>query len=286
MRHLIIALLICFPQKYLFSNNSLNKVSNLGIHKDYFVKKHSFYKTKDDEGNFQVVTGYVIDGKENKPISFAKIIVAAGFRETGNVFYTDSNGFFEIKIPVNRLLYIEARHDQYNVRYKRVFYNKNRANPDYFKIYLNPLFNPTSNELKPAFIEGKNIPHKRAHNMNMLDVASIYFYRDELVYDKESKRVLNEILTLLKANLQLKLEISSHTDGRASKKYEQDLSQKRAEKLKQFFVNNEIDPNGLVAKGYAATKPINNCTGNRKCTEKEFLANRRIEFIILNDLID
>lgn len=287
MRYLIIILLIFSPKNNIFSNNSLSETAIFGFHKDNLSKKSSLNKTKFEDDPFQIVTGYIIDGTENKPISYAKIHVKTGSQEIGEVFYTDSSGFFEINIPCNQLLYFEARHDDYNVRYRRLFYNEYDKDPDYFKVYLNPILNPISTEeFKPAFIEANKIPYKRVNNLNMLDVLPIKFYTDELVYDKESRRVLNEIIAILKANPELRLEISSHTDGRASKKYELELSQKRADILKQALVQNDVDSARLMAKGYAATLPINLCINNKKCTEKQFLVNRRFEFVILNPLME
>ena len=70
------------------------------------------------------------------------------------------------------------------------------------------------------------------------------------------------------------LELSSHTDDRASVDYNQDLSQRRAESAVSYILSKGIDQNRISAKGYGESQLL---IQNAK-TEDEHQVNRRTEF--------
>ncbi|MAT40431.1 MAG: hypothetical protein CL946_12615, partial [Ectothiorhodospiraceae bacterium] len=69
------------------------------------------------------------------------------------------------------------------------------------------------------------------------------------------------------------VEISGHTDNVGSRRYNLDLSQRRAASVKQYLVAKGIDPSRIQTKGYAFDRPI---ATNK--TEEGRQRNRRIEF--------
>lgn len=66
---------------------------------------------------------------------------------------------------------------------------------------------------------------------------------------------LDEVVTILKKNPSLKLEIQGHTDNRGAPKYNQSLSEKRANAVMEYFVGKGVEQSRLSAKGYGLTKP-------------------------------
>ncbi len=66
---------------------------------------------------------------------------------------------------------------------------------------------------------------------------------------------LQGLITTLDENPTLKIELSSHTDARASFEYNDVLSQKRAQSVVDYLVERGIDPDRLVAKGYGERQP-------------------------------
>jgi len=75
----------------------------------------------------------------------------------------------------------------------------------------------------------------------------------------------------------MKIVINAHTDSRGSDKYNLNLSEKRAQEAKQYLVRKGVSKDRVDAKGYGETKSLSNCTD---CTEAQFIADRRVEFII------
>ncbi|WP_082504603.1 MULTISPECIES: OmpA family protein [unclassified Chryseobacterium] len=92
---------------------------------------------------------------------------------------------------------------------------------------------------------------------------------------------LNYVVNLMKKNPKLKVELSSHTDSRASNSYNQKLSQRRADSSVNYIVNKGIDRNRLVSRGAGEAELLNRCADNVPCTEDEQRINRRTEFKIL-----
>jgi peptidoglycan-associated lipoprotein len=78
------------------------------------------------------------------------------------------------------------------------------------------------------------------------------------------------------------IELSSHTDAQGSDKYNLELSQKRAEGVKQYMIGKGVEGRRIVAKGYGETRLTNRCKNGVKCSDEEHLQNRRTEFRILS----
>jgi outer membrane protein OmpA-like peptidoglycan-associated protein len=84
--------------------------------------------------------------------------------------------------------------------------------------------------------------------------------------------VLTGIATACKAH---KIEVAGHTDARGNADTNLALSQARADAVKAFWVEKGVPAEGLTAKGYGATKPLDVAT-----TEEAYAKNRRTEFIV------
>ena len=85
---------------------------------------------------------------------------------------------------------------------------------------------------------------------------------------------LDKVVQMLNDNPSITIELSSHTDSRGDDKYNQKLSQARAEAAVKYIEGKGIADARITAKGYGKTRPIiKNAT-----TEEEFQTNRRTEF--------
>jgi outer membrane protein OmpA-like peptidoglycan-associated protein len=111
-------------------------------------------------------------------------------------------------------------------------------------------------------------------------IKMIYFDLDKSDIRTEAALDLEKILDVLNQYPNMKLDIRSHTDSRASFKYNEALSDRRAKSTISWLIKNGINPNRLVGRGYGEYKLVNKCSDNVKCTEEEHQMNRRSEFII------
>lgn len=111
-------------------------------------------------------------------------------------------------------------------------------------------------------------------------LENIYYDFDKWDIRKDAQPTLLELTSNLKLNPDIRIQLSSHTDCRGGARYNEDLSQRRAQSAVDFLITNGISPDRLVAKGYGKSVPEINCICSR-CTEDEHQANRRTTFKIL-----
>jgi outer membrane protein OmpA-like peptidoglycan-associated protein len=109
-------------------------------------------------------------------------------------------------------------------------------------------------------------------------VENIYYDYNKWDIRPDAALILDNIVSMLKQNPNISIELSSHTDSRGADFYNYILSQKRAESAAKYIASKGINAKRITAKGYGKSKLINNCT---KCTEEEYQMNRRTEFKVI-----
>lgn len=98
---------------------------------------------------------------------------------------------------------------------------------------------------------------------------------------EDAKPELNRLVQFMKDNPEVKVELSSHTDSRASDAYNMKLSQRRAQAAVDYIVSEGIAKSRLIAKGYGERQLLNGCKDGVKCTEEEHQLNRRTEMKVI-----
>lgn len=88
----------------------------------------------------------------------------------------------------------------------------------------------------------------------------------------EAYPLLDEVASILIENPDMKVEVQGHTDNTGSAKYNQWLSERRAQRVRDYLVSKGIDPSRLEAKGYGLTQPVAS-----NATEEGRAQNRRVE---------
>jgi len=122
--------------------------------------------------------------------------------------------------------------------------------------------------------EGGADPYKQLMNEGRIIARGINFDSGKSTLKPESMGTLNSIYKILKENPELKLEVSGHTDSDGEETMNLNLSQARAESVREKLIELGIDGQRLTSKGYGETMPINpNLTPEQKAN------NRRVEFV-------
>jgi len=129
---------------------------------------------------------------------------------------------------------------------------------------------------KEAIVQGKDLG-------KILDLKPVYFEYGHYDIGPRAALEIEKVMAVLRKYPKLKLEIRAHTDSQSSASFNMKLSQKRAKAAYDYMVSFGIDPSRITYKGYGETQPVNKCRDGVKCTEMEHRANRRSEFIIIDD---
>ncbi len=109
-------------------------------------------------------------------------------------------------------------------------------------------------------------------------LENIYYDLNKYNIRPDAAIELDKLVQILKDNPSMKIELSSHTDARATDAYNMTLSQNRAESAVEYLNTKGIDADRMVARGYGERELI---VPNAK-TEEEHQRNRRTEFTILS----
>ncbi len=109
----------------------------------------------------------------------------------------------------------------------------------------------------------------------------IYFDFDMWSIRKDSKVILDELAAKLERYPNINLKISSHTDTRGTERYNQILSERRAESTRNYLaLVGYINARRMTFEGFGESAPIIPCP-MLQCTEEEHQLNRRSEFEIV-----
>lgn len=114
------------------------------------------------------------------------------------------------------------------------------------------------------------------------DLGNVYFSFNSSYLTSTDKQLLDKLGVILENNPTLILEITSHTDSRGTDKYNQWLSDRRAQRTLEYLLSKGLADDRVKAKGYGESQLINECTDGTWCPESKHKVNRRSEFIILN----
>jgi OOP family OmpA-OmpF porin len=111
-------------------------------------------------------------------------------------------------------------------------------------------------------------------------IKGINFKVDSDIITRSSFKTLDKALKVLNEYPDLKVEIQGHTDDTGDRDHNLDLSQRRAESVKNYFVGKGVDEARLVAKGYGPDAPLID-----KKTKSARAKNRRVEFKLISDIV-
>lgn len=111
-------------------------------------------------------------------------------------------------------------------------------------------------------------------------LENIYYDYAKWDIRSDAKPSLNKLSSILKNNPQLVIELSSHTDCRGNKAYNQNLSQKRAQSAVNYIISTGISGNQMIPRGFGKELPAVNCDCDN-CSDEQHQTNRRTSFKIL-----
>jgi OOP family OmpA-OmpF porin len=102
--------------------------------------------------------------------------------------------------------------------------------------------------------------------------AVVLFGFDSADIKSDAHPMLNEAVKILKKNPAIKVEVDGHTDNVGPAAYNVKLSERRANSVMKYFVDNGVEAERLTVKGFGLTKPAAS-----NDTKEGRAKNRRVE---------
>jgi len=118
-------------------------------------------------------------------------------------------------------------------------------------------------------------PSLQAKLNELLSRHQIDFESNKATLTPRGLAALNRLIPLLQQAPQTSIEIAGHTDKFGAPDYNRELSRRRAETVRQYFVKRGLTHHFTIV-GYGATKPLSTET-----TQVALRRNRRIELRVL-----
>ncbi|KQR94937.1 hypothetical protein ASG01_03475 [Chryseobacterium sp. Leaf180] len=247
-----------------FKHNSaeLNAVSKQKL--DSISRLKSKFKLKiygncDTSGNIEL----------NQKLSEKRVLAVSNYlknRLSDNLKIVEEKGFGDQK-PINDNSVEELR-------------AKNRR----VDVFIEKVFMPHEKILRktpPSFVK-TSIEMMKVKDTFLL--PTVHFIGGRSVWLPEGKTELQKVLTVLKNNPTIKIELQGHIccdyenfDGEDLDLKTYNLSFTRADAIRQYLLKAGIDGNRVVAKGFGHLNPL----VYPEKTEADFAKNRRVEIVIL-----
>ncbi|NEU07171.1 OmpA family protein [Flavihumibacter sp. R14] len=200
------------------------------------------------------VKGTIFDAETKKMLN-AKIQIIN--LHTNQVVFDDLSDFetgeFLATMTIGKTFGLNVSRDGY------LFYSQN------FSLENHP-------DSKPFNIK---VPLQKIKLGGMVVLNNIFFDTNKYSLLPESKVELQQLIQFLTSNPGISIEIGGHTDNVGDAKSNEVLSEKRAQTVYDYLVNNKIPPSRLSYKGYGETSPV-----DENSTETGRKNNRRTEFKI------
>ena len=202
------------------------------------------------------VKARVVDAMKGNPLSAQFEIIDV---ETGKIMVSNTTdkkrGEFLACLPAGKNYMLNVNKETY------MFYS------DYFEC-------KTANEKQNAFDLLIKLQQPKAGEKMVL--KNIFFDVNQFTLKTESSSELNKLVSFLKSQGTLRIEISGHTDNTGDKKANVILSEQRAKAVVNFLIEKGIPAARMTYKGYGDSKPV-----GTNDTDEGKAKNRRTEFSIL-----
>lgn len=126
----------------------------------------------------------------------------------------------------------------------------------------------------PGEVSNNGCPVIKAEEVKKIEYAAknIFFTTGKYTLLSKSFKPLNEVVTILAENKDLKLDVDGYTDNTGKAETNQKLSQQRADAVKKYLVSKGIDESRLASTGHGQDSPV---ADNKTAAGRA--QNRRVE---------
>ena len=228
-----------------------------------------FMVLMDKSTNCAIIDGFVINSSDN-PIPGANITVQESGDLTEQVVTANTNGTFNICLECGK---------SYNITVEK------NGETTTQRIDVSPDCNGGQPQQMIFRLNGGG---GTIAGGTTIRLERIYYNFNDASIRPDAKDELNTLVAILDAYPTLQIEIASHTDSRGGSSYNRQLSQRRADKVVAYLVQQGISASRLTPVGYGESELLNGCYDGASCSELDHQYNRRTELRVkqLNQAVD
>jgi OmpA-OmpF porin, OOP family len=203
------------------------------------------------------ITGKVSDQINYKPMA-AKVTFQQipGGHETGIIYSHEETGFYEIQLAAGKEYQLKVESEGYKSELKKVDLKNIQPN----RVLKNYDF--VLQSLKPA---------------SKLVFQPVLFENNRTTITAASITELNRLVTILKTQPTLEIEIRGHSDSAGTEEHNMKLSEQRTEAVSSFLLKKGIASSRIHKQSFGSSKP-----SESNDTEEGRNKNRRVELKIIN----
>ncbi|WP_312765155.1 OmpA family protein [Epilithonimonas sp.] len=250
------------PDNYDIKGSLYNiDLTSAKTNKTEFIKNSMLKKEISTDAETFFVKGQVNICNSKNPLRDVTVVIKNNETEVYHEVKTDINGKFYFKADKNSTYSIYGKKGSYFSQTESVT-SKNVDRTNTFFLNLQVCMEETTC--------GKPI-----------NLKNIHYDLDKYFIREDAKAELNKMVQFMKDNPNVKVELASHTDSRATDDYNKTLSQNRANAAVDYLVSKGIDKSRLKPIGYGETQLLNKCSNGVDCTEQEHQTNRRTEMKVI-----
>jgi outer membrane protein OmpA-like peptidoglycan-associated protein len=114
----------------------------------------------------------------------------------------------------------------------------------------------------------------------VVNMPDVLFDSGQFTLKPAARERLARISGIVLAYPDLKLEIEGHTDSIGTDDFNQRLSEKRANSVRDYLMNANVPGENVVSRGYGKTRPV---ADNKTAAGRQL--NRRVEMVVSGDVI-
>lgn len=197
-----------------------------------------------------LVKGRIINSATGEPIG-AKVLTALNEGGYQRTYYLSTDGHFRIRVPKGEQVRLIAEKEGFIGQAELLSFHKDVY---YFKDKEVDLF------LDPLAVDSK------------ISLRPIFFERSKPIILPASYGELDRLALLLIERPGISIRVEGHTDNIGEYRSLVDLSEKRAQAVKDFLVRKGVSPSRIETAGFGPSKPVSSNTD-----ENERSRNRRVE---------
>ena len=114
------------------------------------------------------------------------------------------------------------------------------------------------------------------------DIGNIFFDLDKYNLTLTAQDMLDSLVKIMNQYAEAYIQLTGHTDVRASNEYNQKLSENRVQSTSEFLIQKGVKADRILTQqAVGETNPSNRCADGVDCSDIEHALNRRVEIALV-----